>query len=58
MDATAVTLGKGHLKVIHYISQDLYIFFVTNIKGLSKTVLMWEGKVFAAANWTENELKT
>ena len=27
-----------------------YIFFVLNIKGLAQTVLMWEGKVFAAAD--------
>ena len=27
-----------------------HIFFVPNIKGLAQTVLMWEGKVFAAAD--------
>ena len=49
MDATAVTLGQGHGKVIQYISQT-HIFFVPNIKGLAQTVLTWEGKVFAAAD--------
>ena len=28
----------------------IHIFFVPNIKGLAETVLMWEGKVFAAAD--------
>ena len=27
-----------------------HIFFVPNIKGLTETVLTWEGKVFAAAD--------
>ena len=27
-----------------------HIFFVPNMKGLAQTVLMWEGKVFAAAD--------
>ena len=49
MDATAVTLGQGHGKVIQYISP-AHIFFVPNIKGLAQTVLMWEGKVFADAD--------
>ena len=56
MDATAVTLGQGHGKVIHYISPT-HIFFVPNIKGLAQTVLMWEGKVFAAADAAETDWK-
>ena len=27
-----------------------HIFFVPNIKGLAQTILIWEGKVFAAAD--------
>ena len=50
MDATAVTLGQGHGKVIQYISPDPYILCAIYIKGLAQTVLMWEGKVFAAAD--------
>ena len=38
IDATAMTLGLGHRKIIHYISPD-HRFFVPNIKGLAETVL-------------------
>ena len=27
-----------------------HIFFVPNIKGLAQKIMMWEGKVFAAAD--------
>ena len=34
-----------------------HIYFVPNIKGLAQTVLMWEGKVFAAADAAETDWK-
>ena len=55
MDATAVTLGQGHGKVIQYISPDPCILCA--IKGLAQTVLTWEGKVFAAADAAETDWK-
>ena len=54
IDATAVTLGQGHGKVIQYILQT-HIFFVPNIKALAQTVLTWEGKVFAAVDADDAE---
>ena len=52
MDATTVTLGQGHGKVIPPSSTfpQTHIFFVPNIKGLSETDLTWEGKAFAAVD--------
>ena len=49
IDATAVTLGQGHRKVIQYISQT-HIFFAPNIKGSAQMVLTREGKVVAAVD--------
>ena len=49
IDATAMTLGQGHGKVIQYISPHLYIL-CAYIKGLAPTVSTWEGKVYAAAD--------
>ena len=56
INATAVTLGQGHGKVIQYISQT-HIFFVPNIKGMAQTVLTWRGKDFAAADAAETNWK-
>ena len=51
IDATAVTLGQGHRKVIQYISPDLYILCAKYL-SLAPKVLMWEKKVVAAADAT------
>ena len=49
IDATAVTLGKGHGKVIQYISPDRYILCAKYL-NLAHAVLTWEAKVVAAAD--------
>ena len=47
MDATAMTLGQGHGKVMEYISPDPHILCA---KYLAETVLTWDAKVVAAAD--------
>ena len=56
INATVMTLGQGHRKVIQYISLDLYIvvFFFQICKVLAQMVLTWEAKVFAAADVETN----
>ena len=49
IDATAVTLGECQGTVIQYIFPT-HVFFVPNIEGLAKMVLMWEAKVVVAAD--------
>ena len=49
IDATAMTLGQGHGKVIQYISPDPYIL-CAKFLNLAQTVLTWEAKVVAAAD--------
>ena len=49
MDATAMTLGQGHEKVIQYISPDPYILCAKN-QRFSSNGFGFRGKVFAAAD--------
>ena len=48
IDATAVTLGQGHGKVIQYISPDPYILCAKYLRFIAQTVLTWEAKAVAA----------
>ena len=48
IDATAVTLGLGHWKVIQYILPDLYILCPKYLR-FSSNALTWEAKVIAVA---------
>ena len=50
IDATAVTLGQGHGKVIQYISPDPYIVCAKYLRFLAQTVLTWEAKVVAVVD--------
>ena len=58
IDATAVTLGQGHGKVIQYISPDPYILFAKYLRFLAQTVLMWEAKIVAAADAADRRKRT
>ena len=56
IDATHVTLGQGHGKVIQYISPDPYILSPKYLR-FSAMVLTWEAKVVAAADAAETNWK-